>query len=326
MINLTIYIFFFISVIPCFYILYSNIIDNNNIGYAERVLSDINRTVGFNSYSILLLLSAFFIPSLLGLYVIKKWKIAIPITILYIIMYFKSGSRMLIFCLILTLIFIYLHFYMRKASTKKILAILCLLFLSIFSMVFVSKFRSNEKISHLKISELMELGVEQTFSQTGTIFASTAIVLEECPKNIDFSYGKTYISTFAYVLPNYLTKNYPEKNGYVDTTFAKSLSDYGNIGSSFIAECYYNFGYLSILLMPIFAILWIYLNKFITESHSNLFTTFGLYIFYYVTITIRSEGVQLLRYILWYFVPFFVIYFLLKKMKGLRNKKCQNIV
>ena len=61
------------------------------------------------------------------------------------------------------------------------------------------------------------------------------------PEKIKTAGGETYLAGLLYIFPNGLTGNAYLQSKSVDEVFSPYLTSYGGVGSSFIAEAYYNF-------------------------------------------------------------------------------------
>lgn len=151
---------------------------------------------------------------------------------------------------------------------------------------------------------------------------STAIVVEKCPKFVEHLNGKSYISAVAYILPNFVTGNYFAKVPGVDDTFKKYLA-YGDsgIGSSYIAEAYFNFGVGIYLVMVLYGFMLGKLSEKIEEyifkgDYLKLFLyigIFGIIIFY-----VRSDTRTFFRNFIWFYLS---IYMVAKLILNKRKKR-----
>ncbi|MEG2570639.1 MAG: O-antigen polysaccharide polymerase Wzy, partial [Clostridia bacterium] len=109
-----------------------------------------------------------------------------------------------------------------------------------------------------------------------------------------------------YVLPNGITGNYYAESESVDEVFAPYLTSYGGVGSSFIAEGYFNFGAASLLLFFIYGIILAVLQNaaeksYRTGAYASFFaccSSFMLISFY-----IRSDVRTFARYFIWNVAP-----------------------
>ena len=91
----------------------------------------------------------------------------------------------------------------------------------------------------------------------------------------------------------------------IDTMFRKFLTVTYGMGSSFIIEAYYNFGYAGVLMMVLYGALIAYLVNFMEnrqKQEENLVLT---YFVYYIAATsffwIRSDARFLVREIVFYY-------------------------
>ena len=89
----------------------------------------------------------------------------------------------------------------------------------------------------------------------------------------------------------------------------------GGIGSSYIAEAYWNFGYYSLFIMLIIGFIIGRLNKMfdkavIENNYLKIFMT--TYIFTIISFYVRSDTRTFCRNFVWFCVPMIIIYKYLK--------------
>ena len=87
-------------------------------------------------------------------------------------------------------------------------------------------------------------------SQIGSTAVTNTCVLENCPSPIPYNYGLSYLVNIIKIVPDFLSLFSNVKD--VDTIFHSFLTPNSGIGSSFIAEAYYNFGYFSLIVFLFF--------------------------------------------------------------------------
>ncbi len=221
---------------------------------------------------------------------------------------------MFIFCLAFILIYFLFSYFKTKISYKDIFKLLGVLCIVSFIFVTISNQRSVVKKNY-SLSNYVSSIVEQALTETGTIFETNATVLNFCPSQESHLYGKTYLASIMYILPNTLTGDYPLNEKNVESVFSPYVQDYGLIGSSFIAESYYNFGWFSLLIMIVFGFIWASIDYFmkIVKDKNPLYAISLLTVFYYFFILIRADILQLLRLTTWALIPFYCIFLLYKR-------------
>ncbi|WP_455058161.1 O-antigen polysaccharide polymerase Wzy [Jutongia sp.] len=197
---------------------------------------------------------------------------------LYLAMYFLSGSRLqavlLIFALILVFEYEFKHF-----NRKRLISLSGMLIALCFLLIIISSIRNGIQNSASIAGALKEWknGTDDNFiinllSECGFQIYSIAVVIKNCPFNVPYNYGLTYLKGIGQLMPNLFWSQNPFMQESIDTIFAYYLNGgmYG-IGSSYIAEGYYNFGYFSILFMPLVGFLFAkYRNMVITCYSAHL--------------------------------------------------------
>ena len=259
----------------------------------------------------------------------QKWPI-IAMAI-YMILYTLSGSRISTMILLLSTLYVQSKLF-SKINFKSLIKFVALALIVLFVFGMVSSARSNIKSGNDVISVLnnsKDTLIENnylvaTISEAGYTFEATATVLDNCPSNEPFHHGKSYISGLLYILPNGITGNYYVATKSTDETFKKYLNFYGSgIGSSFIAEAYWNFGYYSWILMIVFGFLIgkmsVSLDLAIKKRDYLLIFT-NAYIFSIVAFYIRSDTRTFFRNFVWFGLPIIIVVYYL------RNRSRKSIV
>lgn len=227
--------------------------------------------------------------------------------VIYLVLYFLSGSRLqavlLIFALILAYEYEFRHFN-RKRLIKLGEALVALCFL----LIIISSIRNGIQNSASVTDALKTLknGADDNFitkllNECGFQIYSIAVVIKNCPSMVPYNFGLTYIKGIGQLMPNLLWDQNPFMQESIDTIFGYYFNGgtYG-IGSSFIAEAYYNFGYFSILLMPLIGFLFAKYRSMVAACYSgqikNIMTRYFLmsaptYVLFYV----RSDAVGFLK-------------------------------
>lgn len=245
------YVFILISIIPTIKYLLAQYRLTQEYGYLGRRNLESNE----NYYDILgisyleIVLSAFFIPSVYSLLIATRSKIektfSYSLIILYILLYTYTGSRFNILKIVVSVFFIQTIWIkpLDKRDIKKYLIIgLCLI--GLFTAGSLA--RNTGDRNALDVS-LNELNISDTLWESGITFTTVSNILDNCPKNVDFFWGKSYLGGILQCLPEFLRFNFFEK--YTIVTSSIFSHYYYNTrafgyGSSFIAEMYFNFGVL----------------------------------------------------------------------------------
>ena len=300
-------IVFCVVLLPTLYIMYRNMITTFVLGYAAR-LEEYQESGVSNLPSIL---AGYMTPALVAMFVAKQKKTIWPIVLIaiYLVLYVLSGSRLGAFCLLCGVF--YANFVIHANFNKKtVVFMLIAAFFLAFVFSFISHWRDSELGSENIITTLWKNNpVTEILNETGYTFMATAAVFEHCPSSEPFLYGKSYWSGIAYILPNGMTDGYYLKTPDVDRVFSPYITNYGGIGSSFIAEAFYNFGYLSLPLFLIFGFLFGILslkieNSVLRENYPKIFFYIG--IFCVIIFYVRSDTRTFFRNFMWEYVPMYL--------------------
>lgn len=331
-IYLTGLIFFAISLVPTIIVLFKNIFLTFTVGYGERMLNTSYRLSGIENISGIL--STYMVPSLLAIFIGRKPGQKFPIIAIgtYMILYTLSGSRINTVILLIGTLYIqnmlFAKFNFNKLLKYGICAFAVLLILSTVSVARNSIGTANSS-SALVIKNSVQQVVENNpivsaISEAGYTFSATAVIVDNCPSNVEYKNGMSYVRALAYVLPNGMTGNIYSRIGSADDVFKGYLNQYGSgIGSSFIAEAYWNFGYCSLIIMFIYGML---LGKLSSKLDFSILKRDYLkifiltYIFITVSFYVRSETSTFFRNLVWFGLPILFVGNLLKS-NCLKNKK-----
>lgn len=317
-----------IGYVPALYESYQKAMVVLRSGYSEMFNSAIYSGSGINK--IIRELSGFAVPGLLlGLITSRnssREKYYWILCFTYIGVYFLSGSRYRGLLLICAFI-LYYHQYKsdNKITLKKILllAIIVLSVLLIASIIpiirssGISSGNSTQFISNVFNETLKTNYLANFISSIGSTAATNTTVLANCPSQVNFVYGKSYIYSLMKTLPDLfgLWNNYKD----VDTVFHSFITPNSGIGSSFIAEGYYNFGYFSIILFYIFGCLFKNLERkrkryVILSNDVKAENYFYEYLYFYlsslVLFYVRADTYGFTRNL---FVCFLIPYFIATK-------------
>ncbi len=311
-------IFFVVSLVPTLIVLGKNIFLTFTVGYGERMLNSAYRTSGIQN--IAGIISGFMVPALLALFIArergKKWPIFAMIV--YLVLYTMSGSRINTMVLLVGTLYIQSNLF-TKLNFRKIIKYGALLIVVVLMFSVISTARSNVQESE-NITQVLKESFDDTvensivvsvLQEAGYTFCATATVVDNCPSNESYMYGKSYLSAVAYILPNGLTGNYYGKVGSTDEVFSGYLTLYGSgMGSSFIAEAYWNFGQFSLLLMFVFGLLLGRLSVGIDYAiFRRDFKKIFIYTYVFVTIAfyVRSDTRTFLRNFVWFCLPMVLV-------------------
>ncbi|MBU3197378.1 O-antigen polysaccharide polymerase Wzy family protein [Clostridium algidicarnis] len=331
------FLLFFISIIPSFIILIENIKIMATHGYGAIFQSVRYTSGGFNN--ILRFLSLFTIPSFLILLITckgdKKLKFINLVIFVYLLLYFFSGSRLSGVLLLSTLLLIKNHWYI-KISTKSIIKIIILTIvgmtaLSLISAVRNSIYVSNDVQSLLKETYKQIIDNNPIFSamkEAGFTFLATATVIAYCPSIIPYNNGMSYLNSLFMLIPNLFWDVHPAAKTNTDIVFKGFITEYGGIGSSFIAESYWNFGGLSIFIALIFGILIGSLTKKILK-YSKEGNSIKFYLYIYIAqfslFYVRSDTVSFWRNLIYFGITPIIMVILLSKPKIIKDEKLSEL-
>lgn len=249
-------LFFLISIIPAFAIAIYRMGLASSIGYSE--LREIDDTV-YTSGGPIILMSSYimqwFLPSTYMLILLNTGKkrisrLLVCILLAYSVLYVMSGSRFTILK-IGVILFLIIYVWKKEFDIKEVIKIGLLLFGVgvIFSAISSSRdSMSNFSLATITKGLLSENPISPILWETGITFHSVSNILEHCPRDVGFSNGASYIGSLLVCLPGLFRGAFFETHEMsVSAVFSPFF--YGNTyvgyGSSFIAEAYYNLGYLA---------------------------------------------------------------------------------
>ena len=312
--------FFYLSLIPTTIELVTNIYLTFTVGYGERLLNSAYKRSGITN--ITGIVSGFMVPSLLALFISRKPKQKWPIIalIIYMVLYMLSGSRINTMILLIGTLYIQNRYFSRLNFKKIVIYIISIvLIMFLFSVISTARKNvgyGNDYFSTIQssIENIAENNpVISALSEAGYTFEATSTVIDNCPSNEPYNYGVSYLSGIVYILPNGLTGNYYNTIARsTDDTFKGYINAYGSgIGSSFIAEAYWNFGYFSLLLMVVLGFL---LGKLCTKLNyaieSNDFVRIYIVTYSLIIISfyVRSDTRTFYRNFVWFGLPLLLLY------------------
>ncbi len=308
---------------PTVRILIQNIILNMTMGYGERIYGTV-QSGEIGTDTIMGILASLMIPALLAMFIggqDSKWP-WIPIAV-YCGLYMFSGSRINVFCMLCGIL--YAHFLVHsKLSKRKFLTVLLVGFSIATLFSFVSHWRNNIDSSNKEImSQLVENNpVFEIVKEMGFTSCATGAVLQHCPSDKPHLYGQSYLCGLIYILPNAITGNYYVKTPEVDSEFKDFITPHSGIGSSFIAEGYYNFGWFSLILFLFYGyLIGVFCNKLERSVNRCDFPKIFIYIgiFCIFILYVRSDTRTFFRYLVWDYVPIYLFCKLISSRKVRRT-------
>lgn len=305
----------FVTIIPAFYNLYRLIQLTQLYGYAERVI--IRETYGTTGLEFVFsYLSAWFVPGISMIMVSthnkrKSIRIWLFLLTVYSILYLLSGGRYEIIQIIFIVYCI--QFYLRKKIRIRMMLVYSLgLILLLFVFRFVTEYRvdiSNGLNWIDIVSNVFKSGiVYETLSGTGASFLAVSNVIDKAGSIVSFAYGKSYLYSVFIILPKPLRFGLDYSNYITEIAFSHLYLVHelvGNMGhgSSFIAEGYYNFGILSLLLFMIigYSISSLSINMYYYSfKHDLAKFWFVLFVSSLLVLKSRSDLFDITRDILYY--------------------------
>lgn len=319
---------FICEVLVLFYKYKINIVS----GYASALGSVYNGAGAFSG--IVRFLGSLFLPAVFAALVSTKGKKNTNIYVwvcyvLYLAIYFISGSRFDAVISLMGVVLLY-HNYYKKIDLKKAIficgiGIFVLVICSFMNNIrIVDSWGENTSYSAV-VKRAVELSLNNNFlmdnlSVTGVQLLVVTTILKYCPSYIPFTYGIYYLGGLLRVIPNlFFGNNNPLITNDIDTIFSTYLTKTHGMGSSFVAEAYYNFGYLSVIMMVIFGGLMIFAMRKIDEvrkgiNQNKILIGFIFYITSRSLFWIRSDTRMLLREIVFYYFGIVVLTLIVKQL------------
>lgn len=249
---------FLLSVYPAFHLVlaeYQLTLINGYLG--RRMLEtegDYFQLLGVSYLEIMI--AQFFLPAIYALLIAYKGKkynrVLFGILIVYCLAYSMTGSRFTVLKIIVCIVLI-IYTWIKKPTYKDFRR------LAVFGLGAAIFFTVGSIIRNVGIDTVnggdikSNLDLYDTFWESGITFSTISNILYRCPSAVDFFYGKSYLGAVLQCIPGASSLSFFSHNNlHVSATFsplyygADSLVGYG---SSFIAEAYYNFGYLALFFI-----------------------------------------------------------------------------
>ncbi len=297
-------ILFVISLLPTLILLGNSFKAVLDYGYIGLFIA--SNTIAVNG-GVFGVIAGFFVPSLYMLIIansknVVKRNVYTFILLVYIGIVFLLGRRGENTICLVGLVLIW-HSCIKPISGKKtikfiILGIILLFFLSIISQI--RAFLNTGDISSLIVENMNDNSIFQSIYDILAEFGTTLLVpttlIEYVPDVIPYYKGKTIINFFMNLIPNFFWNINPGlRDGTLESVVSPFISrqSVGGLGSSFLAEIYYNFGYWSYFIIPLYGVVIGKLsnslrNKF-TQANDKLKLYSSIYLFNIVIWYIRGE-------------------------------------
>ena len=133
-------------------------------------------------------------------------------------------------------------------------------------------------IEHIKENNF----IFSTLNELGGTLINTILIIINCPENIQFGKGITYIGGLFHFIPGFADM-FPNVVQYND--LGAILNDYfvkgSGLGGSYIAEMYFNFGFYATIIQIIFGYLLIKCDSLIGRDNVSILKKSILYYFIY---------------------------------------------
>lgn len=286
---------FFISVIPEMNFTFISLKTMLTVGYSGIFNNEFLTGTGLSG-GIPRFLAGFFKPALMLLILgninnKKRRSFWLFFSVMYSLLMLISGQRGENSLFLIGLVFLY-HYSIKPFSKKQVFNFMWLSVVGLFALSVISNIR-NMGSSGYSFSELMGIISNLNFfadmlAEMGYTLLACTTVMANTPSPIPFNGGETYFNSLFSLLPNLFWDVNPAAVGGVDQVFQSFLVQSGGIGSSFIIECYYNFGSYSLVFMPVFGFLLGKLYFYMVRGSAN-----KDYLMVYVTVYLST-------FILWY--------------------------
>ena len=162
----------------------------------------------------------------------------------------------------------------------------------------------------------------QFFQELGGTLVNTILVVINCPYSLDFGLGISYLGSLVSFIPfgSIIFENVVEYNDLGDV-----LNNYfhkgSGLGGSYIAELYFNFGWFSFIIAPLFGFTFSKISQklnscTIYEEKSALSTAIYAYTFYAILMFVRGNFYDIMvyaRYLVYVLLLYFILRIILKK-------------
>lgn len=265
------YFLLLISIVPTFYMLKKDIMTIQVYGYGATL-----QAASGGIEKIFTLISEFFPISVIWLLIYEKRKqiksMVLLLTATYILLQLAGGSRIQVFRFAIILFMIYSLYY-KKINKRNMMFFLLVGIIGVFVLSLISSIRTRIYASS-NLTELIQMAaldlwqnnfIVETLRELGNTQIINTLVYIKCPKVIDYAYGTSYLKMIFSVVPNLWGGIHPSSID-VDSVFSPLYSKTTGLGSSFVAEAYWNFGFLSIIFCFILGKLFTYIDIRLNEA------------------------------------------------------------
>ena len=307
-----------VSILPTFYLLYSDITSTYTLGYG----STLQGYIGIEK--ICSLISGFFISGMLMVFLFEKNRLKrlaiLGIIGSYFLLQLIGGSRGTVFQIGVLLIIIW-NLFFKSIDRKRAfwIVIFLLLGMFVFSVVSAARIWMSNGVNVAEIIKMVAKDlVKNNFlfaciREMGNTQIINTLVYKDCPSIVNYQLGYSYVKILWAILPNFIGSAYTGYIG-VDITFSKlyPLTSAG-LGASYISEGFWNFSYGSIIIFLIFGcLLGLLEKKFVelcnSEGNKDAIVVFVIvYLMFYLLFRVRGEFLGFGREIVYYvLVPAFL--------------------
>lgn len=264
------YFLLLVSIIPTFYMLKKDIMTIQIYGYGATL-----QAASGGIEKIFTLLSEFFPISVIWLLIYEKRKqrklMILLLTFAYMFLQLVGGSRIQVFRFAVILFLMYSLYY-KKINKRNMIFLFLAGGIGVFVLSLISSIRTMIYTSS-NLSELIQKAavdlwennfIVETLRELGNTQIINTLVYKECPKVIDYAYGTSYLKMVFSIVPNLWGGVHPSSID-VDSIFSPLYSKTTGLGSSFVAEAYWNFGFLSIIVCFILGKIFTYIDIGLNE-------------------------------------------------------------
>lgn len=159
-----------------------------------------------------------------------------------------TGARQDAFCFLI--IWIYVYYLIKRKSIKQLLKIIVLAYIGLVFIEIIGDIRGEGQLSwELLISgkNNAQIMFGNVLGEFGASFCTLVVAIQDIPQYLSFGFGRSYVAGVVSVIPGLLSKIQFLKESATFTTSLPSNITYA-FGGSFIAESYYNFKWLGIVV------------------------------------------------------------------------------
>lgn len=282
------YFLLLLSIIPTFYLLKEDMTTIRTLGYGATL-----QAARGGIQKIFSLISELFPVSIIWLLIFDNRKrsqlFVLGIAALYMVLQLAGGSRIQVFRFALV-IFLILSLYYKKITKKNMLLLILLALVGVFAMSLISSIRTSIYVStdlqglikNAVISLWENNFIIEALKEMGNTQLINALVIKKCPQEVDLAFGASYLRMLISVVPNIWGGVHPSSID-VDSVFSPLYTNLCGLGSSFIAEAYWNFGFFSVLFCVILGMLFAVHNRKLQKVCENGENKTKIYLGFYTS-------------------------------------------